>query len=82
MECDDCKNYEPRETGWTNCSISIVVGGATYSNDGSFGRDNKHFPRLKYFVQGYLNGQVQTRAGFLTREDAELFLAALPEEER
>ena len=80
MECDDCKNYEPRKTGWTGCFID--GSGASYSNDGGFGRDNKHYPRLGYFVRGYLNGRSQTRAGFLTPEDAELFLAALPEEER
>lgn len=80
MKCDDCKNYEPKETGWRGCRVDIDM--ATYSNDGAAGRDYKSYPRLGWFVKGYKNFQHQTRAAFLTKEEAELFLAALPEEER
>ena len=79
MKCDDCENYKAKRTGWRGCYFSPCT---TYSNDGNAGRDDLRFPRLKYFVRGYYNDGLQTRAGFLTREDAELFLAALPEEEK
>lgn len=79
MNCEDCENYKPRETGWTNC---YVASGATYSNDGSAGRDSKDYPRLRYSIRGELNHLWQTRAGFRTEADAKLFLAALPEGER
>ncbi|MES0385646.1 MAG: hypothetical protein ABUJ98_13825 [Hyphomicrobium sp.] len=79
MKCDDCKNYEPKGTGWTDCR---VAANDTYSNDGDAGPDDPWFPRLKWFVRGCRNGICQTRAGFQTQADAELFLAALPEEER
>ena len=88
MECTEvgcelqgkCKNYEPEEPTWTKCFFMAEV---TYSNDGEAGRDCASYPRLKWFVKGtYAKCQGITRAGFQTQEDAKLFLAALPEEER
>lgn len=68
MKCDDCKNYEPKKPVWTDC----YYGGDT------------ECPPLCYLVRGTLHGSPLThiRAAFETYVDAELFLAALPEEER
>ena len=85
MKCGDCENYkakEPKVPTWTG--TERVTWAATYSNDGTCGPDDEDWPRLKHIIRGFNNdnGRRQTRAGFLTPEDAELFLAALPEEER
>ena len=84
FHCENiCENYKPKETEapeWTNCKVTVAV---TYSNDGSLGRDHIDYPRLGWFVKGDFDERRQiTRAGFQTLSDAELFLAALPEEER
>ena len=83
-KCDDCENYkpkEPEEPRWADCFVSQPTKG-TYSNDGDLGRDDPYHSRLTWLVKGYKNDSCYVRAGFQTLPDAELFLAALPEEEK
>lgn len=71
------------EPEWRVCYVEEAVMAGTYSNDGRCGRDDHQFPRLTWFVKSCDSESPSiTRAGFLTEADAQLFLDALPEEER